>query len=67
MSMPELGRGGCGDPDCGVSTSFWDEGLTFGSGSLDDYGHWEHPCESCRRAWIAQKTPYPVSDAETTP
>jgi hypothetical protein len=40
----------CGNPDCGVSTGFCDE-LTFGSGDLDDWGYFEHPCHACARDW----------------
>ncbi len=24
-------------------------GLTYGSGELDDFGYWEHPCNICAR------------------
>lgn len=46
----------CGNPNCGVSTGIHEEGgncsgLTFGSGKLDTYGYWEHPCPTCARAW----------------
>ena len=39
---------GCGNPKCGVSTGIHD-GLTFGSGDLDQNGFWEHGCEKCAR------------------
>jgi hypothetical protein len=38
----------CGNPDCSVSTGV-DGALTHGSGRLDDYGYWEHPCAVCAR------------------
>lgn len=38
----------CGSPDCHVSTGIH-EGLTFGSGELDQYGYWEKPCAVCAR------------------
>lgn len=40
----------CGHMDCGVSSGI-DGSLTFGSGMLDDYGYWEHPCSVCARAF----------------
>ncbi len=40
----------CGDPECRVSSGIH-EGLTFGSGSLDDLGFWEIPCPTCARAY----------------
>lgn len=36
----------CGNADCSTSTGI-DDYLTFGSGDLDDYGFWEHPCAIC--------------------
>ena len=30
------------------------EGITFGTGELDDYGYWERPCWECARAWEEQ-------------
>lgn len=42
----------CGNPACAISTGIH-EGLTFGSGELDDHGFWEAPCEACARAWEA--------------
>ena len=30
------------------------EGITFGTGDLDYYGYWEHPCGECARAWEEQ-------------
>jgi hypothetical protein len=38
----------CGNPDCGISTGIH-EGLTFGSGKLDQWGFWENPCDTCAR------------------
>lgn len=38
----------CGNPDCHVSFGVH-EGLTFGSGRLDAWGYWEHPCPVCAR------------------
>ena len=38
----------CGNPLCGVSSGIH-EGLTFGSGELDDNGFWAHPCGPCAR------------------
>lgn len=43
-------RSGCDNPDCSTSTGFHD-GLTFGSGKLDDWGYWEVPCGPCAREW----------------
>lgn len=49
----------CGNPQCGCSTTIADE-ISFGSGELDGYGFWEHPCRPCaeeegkltgKRAW----------------
>lgn len=45
---------GCGNPDCCVSTGIH-EGLTFGSGDLDEYGYWEHPCDPCARLWEKER------------
>ena len=39
----------CGNADCGVSTGFAGEELTFGRGDLDDYGYWSEPCDPCAR------------------
>lgn len=36
----------CGNPKCKCSTGIH-EGLTFGSGKLDDHGFWENPCRIC--------------------
>jgi hypothetical protein len=47
----------CGNIDCGVSTGFHD-GLTFGSGELDEYGYWEKPCTTCARAYETAHTGY---------
>lgn len=33
---------------CKISTGIHD-GLTFGSGQLDDYGYWQIPCYHCAR------------------
>lgn len=41
----------CGHRDCGISTGYVSEELTFGRGQLDDYGYWEIPCAACARAW----------------
>ena len=41
---------GCGRKECKVSTGIHD-GLTFGSGELDEFGYWEFPCDKCARAW----------------
>lgn len=40
----------CGHMDCDVSSGI-DGSITFGSGLLDDYGYWEHPCSFCARAF----------------
>ena len=40
----------CGNDQCRTSTGIHD-GLTFGSGKLDDYGFWEHPCRICAEHW----------------
>jgi hypothetical protein len=39
----------CGNPECSCSTGIH-EGLTFGSGELDDWGYWSKPCQVCARA-----------------
>lgn len=39
----------CRNPNCGSSTGIH-EGLTFGSGRLDELGYWEFPCAICARA-----------------
>lgn len=44
----------CGNPKCSTSTGIH-EGLTFGSGELDDYGFWERPCSICARDWDKQR------------
>jgi hypothetical protein len=36
------------------------EGLTFGSGELDFYGYWEHPCSKCAR-WHEQEKGLPLN------
>jgi hypothetical protein len=38
----------CGNPECSCSTGIHD-GLTFGSGELDDLGYWDKPCDICAR------------------
>lgn len=38
----------CNNPECACSTGIH-EGLTYGSGELDDYGYWEFPCWECAR------------------
>lgn len=43
----------CGNPKCGCSSGIH-EGLTFGSGDLDQWGFWEHPCAVCARAHEAK-------------
>lgn len=40
----------CGNSDCSVSTGIH-EGLTFGSGELDNNGYWEKPCKICAAGW----------------
>jgi hypothetical protein len=44
---------------CSCSTGIHD-GLTFGSGQLDDYGFWENPCWECAR-WHEQQDGKPVN------
>lgn len=39
----------CANPKCATSTGIHD-GLTFGSGELDDSGYWSEPCGKCARA-----------------
>jgi hypothetical protein len=34
------------------------EGITFGTGELNDYGYWEQPCLECARAWEEQYPEY---------
>lgn len=36
----------CGNPDCCCSSGIHD-GITFGSGELDQFGFWEFPCRPC--------------------
>lgn len=38
--------GKCGNPKCHSSTGIHD-GMTFGSGRLDEHGFWEFPCRTC--------------------
>ena len=38
----------CGNRNCCASTGIH-EGMTFGSGKLDDFGYWEYPCWVCAR------------------
>lgn len=38
----------CGNPECALSTGI-DDHLSFGSGELDEFGYWKHPCELCAR------------------
>ena len=45
--------------NCSASTGIH-EGLTFGSGKLDDWGYWEKPCTVCAR-WHEQKDNVPVN------
>lgn len=44
--MAKRGLGACGNNWCRCSTGIH-EGLTFGSGELDQYGFWEKPCRIC--------------------
>lgn len=44
----------CGNPNCCTSTGIH-EGLTFGSGKLDQWGYWEFPCRPCAKAWDDEK------------
>ena len=49
MSSPTPKRSKpCGNPRCAVSSGL-DEGLTFGSGTLDFNGYWSKPCGPCAR------------------
>lgn len=43
----------CGKPRCSVSRGIH-EGMTFGSGDLDEWGYWDEPCAPCARAWEAK-------------
>lgn len=45
--------GACGNNWCSCSTGIH-EGLTFGSGDLDQYGYWEKPCRICAVAHDAE-------------
>lgn len=38
----------CRNKKCSVSTGIH-EGLTFGSGELDNCGYWSRPCYACAR------------------
>lgn len=49
----------CENPDCSISTGYFMDELTFGSGVLDDFGYWEKPCYPCARAW---ETTHPGSE-----
>ena len=40
----------CGNQNCSSSTSV-NGSLTFGYGSLDDQGYWEHGCRKCAENW----------------
>jgi hypothetical protein len=40
----------CGNHECKVSTGIHD-GLTFGSGELDENGFWSKPCGVCAREY----------------
>jgi hypothetical protein len=42
---------------CKASTGIHD-GLTMGSGELDNNGYWEKPCYKCARAWEEQYPEY---------
>lgn len=48
----------CGNHQCGASSGIHD-GLTFGSGELDDYGYWEFPCYTCARSFEKAHPEYP--------
>lgn len=50
MSLQKKRDRGCKNPNCKCSTGIH-EGLTFGSGELDECGYWEKPCAECARAW----------------
>jgi hypothetical protein len=39
---------------CGSSTGIH-EGLTFGSGKLNEFGYWSKPCQICARDWDARR------------
>ena len=57
----------CGNPKCGASTGIHD-GVTFGSGKLDDFGYWEKPCYICARKWeelYPNEIAWPFSNAST--
>jgi hypothetical protein len=43
-------KNGCTDPKC-CSSSGICGAVTFGSGTLDEFGYWEVPCDQCARAW----------------
>lgn len=36
----------CNDENCSVSTGICGN-MTYGQGSLDDYGYWEYSCKVC--------------------
>jgi hypothetical protein len=43
--------------NCKYSTGIHD-GITVGTGTLDDNGYWDHPCHVCARKWeITNKKP----------
>lgn len=47
----------CGNPNCGRSSGIHD-GLTFGSGKLDEFGFWEKPCGVCAREYEKRHPDY---------
>lgn len=56
----------CGKADCATSTSIDDVTLTFGRGTLDDYGYWEFPCKVCAEAYKKdhpKASVWPMKDA----
>lgn len=42
---------GCERKNCSSSTGIHN-GITFGTGCLDDYGFWQFPCDQCEQHWI---------------
>lgn len=54
---------GCGREECCASTGI-DGGVTFGTGELNYYGYWEHPCEICERAWAEVESQWEAKSCE---
>lgn len=48
----------CNNKNCSISSSVAYKEFTFGSGELDSFGYWQHPCMECAREYeIKNKLP----------